>query len=342
MGLPLASVSRPWSVKKGGTVWARAELANNTAHMKSEPSVLVTMRYPLECIVCRTVALRLSVGQREVSGLCAGNPGLELTSPFSSSETVCETDLMGEDSVSGYRTGSDRLTSFLLRLNNRLVTLKGHLMTVERGIVVSSLSASALALCMLALALVTHVAQEYFELVHPASVYASALVDQDGPLRLAFSFDNLFLLAYSTFFALFCVERWERAPRLLVIFVAVFGLSVAVLDMVENHHILTMLAQAKAGVPPTPGEISFQVFESAIKFHLSYLALIFAAFIYPRETLLGRLVAVGTGVGYPLLGVAIFTAPMDFVPLLSLGRVLFFVVGLAASGVIYAQAKPVG
>ena len=209
-------------------------------------------------------------------------------------------------------------------------------MTIERGIVVSSLAASVLALGMLVLAMTTGVSQEWFELVHTTAEYGGRLVAQDATLRLAFTFDDLFLLSYATFFALFCVERWNRSPRVLVVLQLVFGELTAVLDMAENHHILAMLAASKIGVLPTAGDITFQVLESAVKFHVSYLAMIFAAFIYPREKILGRLVAWGTGLVYPILGAVAFTAPPDLVAWLSLARVLFFVVGLAASAYLYA------
>ncbi len=215
-------------------------------------------------------------------------------------------------------------------------------MSLRSGLLASTFLASTCALGMVGLALATGVSQEAFELFHPPLQYAKALVDQDGPLRLTFTFDNLFLLGYATFFALFAADRWQRSPKLLVILMLVFGELVAVLDLIENHHILALLAKARLGEAVTLDDISWQVVESAVKSHLSYLGLIFAALIFPRETALGKLLALGTGVLYPLLGVAIFTAPDSWVPLLSLGRGLFFVLGLAGTGLLYARRRAAG
>jgi hypothetical protein len=213
-------------------------------------------------------------------------------------------------------------------------------MNPSKGIAGSAFVASALALAMLLLALTTGVSQEYFETIRPASQYAQALVAQAAWLRVTFTLDNLFLLAYGLFFALFAVERLGRADRTLVTLMLVFALAVVALDMLENHHILAMLAAAEQGDPFGSGEIRLQQIESSFKFHLSYLALVIAAFIYPRETLLGRLVALGIGIGYPLLGVACFVAPPALAPWLSMLRVAFFVVGLAASGYLYTRRIP--
>lgn len=212
-------------------------------------------------------------------------------------------------------------------------------MSLKHGIVASTFFASACALVMVSLSLTTGISQEFFELVHPPIVYIKALVDEDAGLRLTFTFDNLFLLGYGTFFALFAAERWKVSPKLLVVLMIVAAELTAFLDLVENHHILLLLARARLGQPVGVEDISWQVLESAVKFHVSYLALIFTALIFPRETMLGKLLAWVTGVLYPLLGVAIFTAPDSLVPWLSLARGLFFVVGLAGSGVVYLRRK---
>src|SRR5271170_6487127 len=89
-----------------------------------------------------------------------------------------------------------------------------QLMRPERGIVVFGILAGLLAAAMAVLAFRTGVTQEFFEAIHPAQKYADTLRDQATALRIAFSLDNLFLLAYSAFFLWFVIERRGKSDPL--------------------------------------------------------------------------------------------------------------------------------
>jgi hypothetical protein len=54
-------------------------------------------------------------------------------------------------------------------------------------------------------------------------------------------------------------------------------LAVAVLDMIEDHHLLAVAKAAEAGLPVDGTMLELQHVLSQVKFHLSYLALAFLA-----------------------------------------------------------------
>ena len=209
-------------------------------------------------------------------------------------------------------------------------------MRVVTPIVVSAFLAGFLALAMLGIALSTGVAQEYFEAIHSVPEYSRRLLLEAGTLRLVFTLDNFFLVAYSVFFILFAAERRDAAPGRLLAVMLVFTLVPAVLDSLENLHILGMLSSVEQRLPISFTDIQLQALASGAKFHLSYIGAVVLAVVYPRDTLLERAVALCIGVVYPILGLAIFTAPSAWVFPLVLGRVLFFAFGYLLSGLVFA------
>src|SRR5580704_19598187 len=110
-------------------------------------------------------------------------------------------------------------------------------MRPDRYIVVFGILAGLFASAMAVLAFSTGVTQEFFEAIHPAQKYADTLRDQATALRIAFSLDNLFLLAYSGFFLWFVIERRGKADPLALHVLIGSLLLASLLDAVENFHI---------------------------------------------------------------------------------------------------------
>jgi hypothetical protein len=213
-------------------------------------------------------------------------------------------------------------------------------MRPERLIVVFGILAGLLAAAMAVLAFSTGVTQEYFEAIHPAQKYAEMLVQQATALRIAFSLDNLFLLAYSGFFLWFAIERRGKADPLACHVLVGSLLFAALLDAVENFHILAMLNRAELGQLPSDGEITLQYVLSAVKFTAGYFVAVIFGILYPRDTILARIVGASTAIVFPILGVLVFTTPPPWSDLCGLGRFLFFVLGFFLSAIVYRNRRP--
>jgi hypothetical protein len=171
----------------------------------------------------------------------------------------------------------------------------------------------------------TGVSQEYFEGVHPAAEYAERLMASAQLLRVDFALDNLFILAYGSFFVGLAIVLRGPYERSVVHTGLAAMLAVAVLDMVENHHIMAMADAATLGSAPSDGEIRLQAILSLIKFHLSCLGALLFAMAFPKNTTAGRWCA-GLLLAYAFFGVLVLTAPPQWLDLLALIRTVFFVV----------------
>jgi hypothetical protein len=208
-------------------------------------------------------------------------------------------------------------------------------MRPDRYIVVFGILAGLFASAMAVLAFSTGVTQEFFEAIHPAQKYADTLRDQATALRIAFSLDNLFLLAYSGFFLWFVIERRGKADPLACNVLIGSLLFASLLDAVENFHILAMLNRAELGQLPSDGEIEMQYVLSAVKFTAGYLVAVIFGILYPRDTILARIVGASTAIVFPILGVLVFTTPAPWSDLCGLGRFVFFVLGFFLSAIVY-------
>jgi len=208
-------------------------------------------------------------------------------------------------------------------------------MRPDRYIVVFGILAGLFASAMAVLAFSTGVTQEFFEAIHPAQKYADTLRDQATALRIAFSLDNLFLLAYSGFFLWFVIERRGKADPLACNVLIGSLLFASLLDAVENFHILAMLNRAELGQLPSDGEIEMQYVLSAVKFTAGYLVAVIFGILYPRDTILARIVGASTAIVFPILGVLVFTTPAPWSALCGLGRFVFFVLGFFLSAIVY-------
>jgi len=112
--------------------------------------------------------------------------------------------------------------------------------------------------------------------------YAQKLRDEAGPLRLVFALDVAFLVLYTAFFAALALHlRALGRPFVMIALGAM--IATALLDIVEDHHILALLAVAEHGRPVDEGSIVFQHVLSQSKFSVSYIALFMFGLALPAD-----------------------------------------------------------
>jgi hypothetical protein len=141
---------------------------------------------------------------------------------------------------------------------------------------------------LVGVAIATGVSQEYFEGVHPVPEYTARIAAAVSALRLDFAIDNVFILAYGSFFVGLAIVLSRNADARLINLALAAMLATAVLDMVENHHITAMAESAVLGIPLSEGEIRLQAVMSLVKFHLSCLGALLLAAAFPRNSTLAR------------------------------------------------------
>jgi len=198
-------------------------------------------------------------------------------------------------------------------------------------------ASSAVLLAMVVVSLVTGASQEAHEWYQPPAAYAASLLARPGPLRLIFGLDIGFLVLYAAFFAALAGHlRALGRPFVTLALGAMLG--TAVLDIVEDHHILTLLAVAEAGRPIDDGAIVFQQVLSATKFSISYLALVLFGLAVPRDTRLGVVLAVFLVAGTLISGVLGYAAPPAWREQLDGGRWIGFLLGFGLAAAWLRQA----
>jgi hypothetical protein len=144
----------------------------------------------------------------------------------------------------------------------------------------------AVLVVMVVVSMITHATQEAHEHVALPEPYAMGLLEHADALRAVFALDIGFIILYTGFFAAlsrYLVLRGRPFAKLA------FGAmaAVALLDIVEDHHIVSMLDAAEQSMLPSAGAIAFQAVESATKFSISYIALVLFGLAIPREGKLG-------------------------------------------------------
>ena len=107
-----------------------------------------------------------------------------------------------------------------------------------------------------------------------------------------------------------------------------FAMALVVLDMAENFHFLVMLAGAEQGVAPSHTEIAAQVWESLLKFHVSYVAMFLFGLALPRTTAPERTLAFLCVFVQAPLGIAIYVAPREVAVPLVFARFTYFLASL--------------
>ncbi|HUS28391.1 MAG TPA: hypothetical protein VMZ53_07780 [Kofleriaceae bacterium] len=174
---------------------------------------------------------------------------------------------------------------------------------------------------------ITGATQEKHEHFMAPEEYALSLLAEPKGLRTLMGLDIAFAILYTAFFAAF--TKYLRAlgrPFVTLAFGAM--LATAILDFIEDHHIISMLESAEHRVFPTASAIQFQAAESAVKFSMSFLALVLYGLAVPRTTKLGLALCLFLVVGTLISGVLGYSAPPEFQAKLEGGRWIGFLIGL--------------
>lgn len=206
-----------------------------------------------------------------------------------------------------------------------------------------ALGALTCLVAMVTVTLITGASQEAFEITRPPAEYGAALLADAGALRVLFGLDAVFLVLYAALFVTFAMVIRNERNGALVGLGAALVVATAVLDMIEDHHILAMLAAAEQGELPGAGQIAFEHVLSQVKFHLSYLGLFLLGLALPRDRRIGRALANLLTVGTLSLGAVIYAAPASWLPALDLTRWIGFVIGFVMTiGFLRASAPAAG
>jgi hypothetical protein len=200
------------------------------------------------------------------------------------------------------------------------------------------LAAAALLLAQIAVTFASGAAQEPLERVLAPAAYQAVLLAHPAALRAVFTLDSVFLVLYAAFFvqlARALAPPGSRARPLAAIAVVAM-LGTALLDMVENQHILAMLDGAERGLVPDVASIGWQAGASQVKFHLSYFAVFLFGLVLPQRTAQERLLAASCLYLQLPLGLLAFVAPPPWQDALVYVRWAFYLSGF----VLLGRAQP--
>lgn len=175
---------------------------------------------------------------------------------------------------------------------------------------------------------ITGASQERHEHFQVPEAYAMSLLSDARGLRILMGLDVAFCVLYTAYFA--TLTKYLRAlgrPFVTLAFGAM--LATAVLDFIEDHHILAMLETAEHQVLPSALAITLQSMESAVKFSMSFLALVLYGLAIPRDTKLGLALSLFLVAGTLISAVLGYAAPPDVQASLESGRWVGFLIGFA-------------
>ena len=196
-------------------------------------------------------------------------------------------------------------------------------------------------LAMVALGLTTGAAQEPHEHFMAPDAYVASLFAHVGALRVMFALDIAFLVLYTAFFIAFAEVLREQARPFVNLALAAM-IATALLDIVEDHHIVAMLESAEHGIVPSASSIMFQAAESATKFSVSYLGLVLFGLAVPRTTKLGIALFAFLVVGTLISAIVGYSVPPDVQPKVESGRWIGFLVGFGLAFAWLRQVRQVG
>jgi hypothetical protein len=210
-------------------------------------------------------------------------------------------------------------------------------LSLNRSLALLALLNALVVAALLASALVAGISQEAFQAGRLAEPNVERLLLNPGGLRINVGLDNLFIVLYAAFFVLLAVRLHGvlAPPHLGVALGAI--LATALLDAVENHHILTMLFSAEHDLPLSTAESQLQMAASAVKFQLNYVAMFLFAFGFLRLGGLGRPLAWALWLAYVPLGIAIFMVPLEAVRPLVIVRTLFFIAAFVVAALLFSR-----
>jgi len=184
----------------------------------------------------------------------------------------------------------------------------------------------AVLIAMVIVGLTTGAAQEPHEHFMAPDAYVASLFEHAGALRVMFALDIAFLVLYTAFFVAFAeVLRAHARPFVNLALAAMIG--TALLDIIEDHHIVSMLESAEHGIVPSASAIMFQSAESATKFSVSYVGLVMFGLAVPRTTKLGIALFAFLVIGTLISAIVGYAVPPDMQPKVESGRWIGFLVG---------------
>jgi hypothetical protein len=199
-------------------------------------------------------------------------------------------------------------------------------MTTATPLRLTAFATSTCALILLILAVATGGSQGLFQLYAPVADYSALLLKRAPVLRLDIGIDLLFIAAYLSFFVLMGRQLlMDGSDRLIVGIALGLVMMTALLDAIENAHILAMLRAVESGGILSAGQILAQQVASQVKFQAAYCGMAGLGLLWPMragwgwtKTLFILQLAAGLG---------IFVVAGGALKLLYLIRAIFFVVG---------------
>ena len=198
-------------------------------------------------------------------------------------------------------------------------------MTHRKLAIVLAMATGGVLIAMVIVGMSTGAAQEPHEHFSAPDAYARSLLDHRAGLRAMFALDIAFLILYTAFFAALALHL-----RNLFAWLG-FGamVLVALLDIVEDHHIVAMLESAEHGILPSADSIAWQAAESMTKFSISYLSLVLFGIAIPRTRKLGWALAAFLVVGTLISAVVGYAVAPETQPSIESGRWVGFLAGFA-------------
>ena len=187
---------------------------------------------------------------------------------------------------------------------------------------------AAVMVVMAVLGLVTGTSQELHEHVALPEVYAFGLIEQRGSLRVMMGLDLAFCVLYTAYFATFAAYLRERGASRVLVWLGLGAIVVtALLDFIEDQHILALLDLAEHKVLPSAAAIAYQAVESGTKFSVSFVGLVLFGLAIPRDNRIALALAVLLVPGTLISAVLTYAAPPHSMVMLELGRFAGFLVG---------------
>ncbi len=136
----------------------------------------------------------------------------------------------------------------------------------------TALFAACILMIMVGIGISSGVSQQTFELVDDLSRYQNSLIAGAEQLRLILALDNIFIACYTATILFLVRHIWCREQSVALGFILAASVMAALLDYMENHHILAMLMSTEQGMPLSQSQIETQMVASALKWHLAYFA----------------------------------------------------------------------
>jgi hypothetical protein len=212
---------------------------------------------------------------------------------------------------------------------------------INRTLALLALLAALSVIGILVAGLQAGISQEPFQAARLAEENTLRLLTNPQGLRYNVGFDNAFIIFYTAFFVLLAFRVRDLLPREVVVVALGALLTGAILDAIENHHILTMLHSAEHGIAISTQESQTQMLASSVKFHAVYLASFLFAFAFARLGALGTFIALGIWFLFVPLGLAIYVTPLEAARPLVIARGLFFVATFVLSVPLFLSlARP--